>query len=604
MASKKNFQNRYSTTLLWCVGVFLFCSLAVVLSSTYFYVEKKHHQEKHLECAELNEQLDHWTQKMDDQLASGYLNARGLFVEFGEFHSNVLAHIELERLTITDSLVEQHQAKPHAQLRRQSQLAYYTEQIDQLILSSNGSSFFETINNERKLNPEGLQFRKTVLNHRLILIRLLHQTAAYHLSLAEHLGKYIFWGTLTYCLLMVMMTLFLIWLMGFRILKDLKILKINTERIATGKTTLDSLDELAGESKAIGENLTTIHSDFKDAIGLLDNISMQDTIHTDLQHHKKNIFYISISKMMVRLKSLKDNEKTRNWDIKGTTILTSVVNQYGSNPNELYSKFLTALIKYLNAVQGGIFISTDQKRLRMMASYAYDRNKKVQKNIRIGEGLVGEVYEEQQETYIENVPDEHFKIQSALGNGAPSAVMILPLLERDNCYGVLEIASFRKIHKNEKELIRKACEILASAIGNIKINERTQFLLEESNSLAHKLTSQDGIKDKLLQEFEKTLGQMEQKLFKKDQDLKEERFDREQQLAAIQNQTEQLMNQIEVLKEELKVAQTDNETITKLTLELNTLEDLKKDQEETIKIKNLKIERLKTKIEKLGDTQH
>lgn len=604
MAFKNILEKGYAKTLFWCGGVFVFLTIGLIISSSYFYWTQKHHQKQFLECGKLNAQLENWAKKIDNQLASGYLNVREVFIDFGTFQNEMLNHIEIETLAKMDSLVGQREnlklTHPHAQLWRQSKLAYHTQQIDQLILSSDGGSFFEPLNHHPTLNQEGFKFKKELSNHHLTMIRLLKQSATFYKTLAQNHAHYVFLGFLIYSVLVAGLILFLMWMVNFRILKDIHHLLLNTTRISSGKTTLQNLSGLQGESKAIGAHLMAIHSDFMEAIDLLENISTQNTSNIELTGNKKNIFYPSISKMLSQLKSLRENEKIRNWDIKGTNMLTKIVNQYGSNPDELYPKFLTDLIKYLGALQGGIFISTDHKRLRMTASYAYDRNKKIQKNIRMGEGLVGEVFEERQEMYIENVPNEHFNIQSALGSATPSAVMILPLLERANCYGVLEISSFGKLDDTQKAFIQKAGQILAAAVNNLKINERTRFLLEESNTLAQQLASQDEVKGKLLKEFENTLDQMEEKLFLKEKELKNERFEHQQQHAHQKNHTDRLLEEIESLKEALVAAQTDNEAIRQLALEIKELEALKEDQQETIKIKNLKIERLKSKIDQLN----
>jgi GAF domain-containing protein len=116
----------------------------------------------------------------------------------------------------------------------------------------------------------------------------------------------------------------------------------------------------------------------------------------------------------------------------------------------------------------------------LIACYAYDRKKFFHKRMEMGEGLVGQCILDSDSIYMDEVPDNYVNITSGLGFANPQMILLVPLKVNDKILGVIELASFKTLQPYHIKFIETLAESLASVIANIKINEHTQILLQES----------------------------------------------------------------------------------------------------------------------------
>jgi len=191
----------------------------------------------------------------------------------------------------------------------------------------------------------------------------------------------------------------------------------------------------------------------------------------------------------------KIDDQKRRWTNEGLAKFADILRQNNSNLKELSYQIIKNLIHYLEANQGGLFLVNDDDKsnifLELIAAFAFDRKKHVEKTIEMGDGIVGAVAMEKLTTYIEDLPDDYISITSGLGGANPRSLLVVPLKMENNVYGVLEIASFNKFEKYHIEFVEKVAENIAATLSSVKTNIQTSELLEKFQQQSEEMAAQE-----------------------------------------------------------------------------------------------------------------
>ena len=282
-------------------------------------------------------------------------------------------------------------------------------------------------------------------------------------------------------------------------------------------------DELGKMSKALNKLIEGLKqtSAFATDIGKGDFISNYSPLSA------KDVLGNALIEMRKSLQTANDEESKRkiedsqrNWTTEGLAKFGEILRHHTENISLLSKEIVQNLVAYLKSNQCGIFIlnDTDEKNvfLELISSYAYNREKFVEKKIILGEGLIGAVAVEKFTMYITDIPDEYIEIESGLGGANPKSLLIVPLKLDDEVLGVLEIASFNTFEKHEIELVELIAESIASTLSTSKINTRTAELLEQSRIQTQEMQEQD---EEMRQNMEEIITAQEDSL-RREEELK------------------------------------------------------------------------------------
>ena len=183
-----------------------------------------------------------------------------------------------------------------------------------------------------------------------------------------------------------------------------------------------------------------------------------------------------------------------NWATSGLAKFGEILHTNIQNINDLSYEILRSLIKYIDVNQGAIYVLDDTKEepeYEMTAAIAYDRRKFMQKRFAIGEDLVGRCAYEHKTIYMTDIPKDYIKITSGMGSSTASTLLLVPLVLNDNVFGIIELASFHALEDYKINFVEKLAESIASTISTVKINERTNNLLNQSKIQAEELASKE-----------------------------------------------------------------------------------------------------------------
>ena len=246
-------------------------------------------------------------------------------------------------------------------------------------------------------------------------------------------------------------------------------------------TLIDGLDKTALFARQIGQ-------------GNLDEkfelLSDDDMLGSSLLEMRE-----SLKEAREKEEERKKEEEKQNWATKGLAKFGDILRQNTDDMHEFAHHILSNLVSYIGAVQGGLYMINDDdgndRHIEMLACYAYDRRKFIEKRIEMQEGMVGQVIQEGETTYMKKLPDDYVTITSGLGHTPPRSLLIVPLKVNDEIYGAVELASLQPMEDYVISFVEDLAEDIASTIKNTKINLQTNRLLEQSRQQQEELSSQE-----------------------------------------------------------------------------------------------------------------
>lgn len=200
-------------------------------------------------------------------------------------------------------------------------------------------------------------------------------------------------------------------------------------------------------------------------------------------------------------------DQVRRWMAEGLAQFGEILRSEITKLEDLAYDIVSSLVKYIDANQCGYYMvegEGDERYFRLLACYAYDRRKFADQRIEWGDGLVGACALEGVTTHLDHVPDGYLKITSGLGQATPQNLMLVPVRHDATVFGVIELASFKKIEPYVVEFVERVATTIASTLSSKRINIQTAQLLAESRKQAETLVAQEELMRQNMEELQAT----------------------------------------------------------------------------------------------------
>ncbi len=266
------------------------------------------------------------------------------------------------------------------------------------------------------------------------------------------------------------------------------------------------------ETGGVSTNLQHLTNQLKQLKEFAEKIKIGEFSQEAPLFHEHSELGVALRDMYKGLNEIAIRDIERNRTNEGIALFSSLLREYADSQT-LYDNLIKNLVKYLQANQGGIFILQEingkEEVLELKSVYAYDRKRFVEKQIKRGQGLIGQIWLEKEPVYMPQVAENYTQIVSGLGGATPRAVLLMPMINNEGqVLGVLEIASLQYFAQYEIDFVRSVGEMIVSAIASIKGNERTQMLLQEAQRISDKVQMQEESTKQEMQSLQNARQQM------------------------------------------------------------------------------------------------
>jgi len=203
----------------------------------------------------------------------------------------------------------------------------------------------------------------------------------------------------------------------------------------------------------------------------------------------------NINQMIANLRDTTNRNEEQDW-LKTNLALISGLMQGQRELRTVTQLIMSELTPTVSAQHGAFFLAEApdgdeaKTRLRLIASYGYQKRKNVSNTFELGEGLVGQAAVEHKSILITEAPPDYIRITSGLGEAAPVNIIVMPILFEEQVLGVIELASLNPYSEIHRTFLEQLMETLGVVLNTIMANMRTEELLQQSQSLTQELQTQ------------------------------------------------------------------------------------------------------------------
>ncbi len=322
--------------------------------------------------------------------------------------------------------------------------------------------------------------------------------------------------TILLYLYIFLLSSFIYWIVKYLILNPIYKISLSSRELAKGNLTEKIDYKSKNELGYIAQNINSMAEILQNATDFTTKIGegKLDAEYRGLDEDHDNSLASSLLQMREKMQSSAKADKERSWVNEGLAKFADILRNNNDNIQELSYQIISNLVKFMEANQGALFVlnepedENEEPKIILESAYAYERRKRIKKEIAIGEGLVGQAVQEGDRIYLTEVPEDYVEIKSGLGETLPRCVLIVPLKINEEIKGVVEIASIQEIPEYKIDFVEKLGENIASTISNAKTNERTKKLLAESQEMTEQMRSQEEEMRQNMEEMEATQEEM------------------------------------------------------------------------------------------------
>lgn len=262
----------------------------------------------------------------------------------------------------------------------------------------------------------------------------------------------------------------------FGVLMPLKALRDKLNAMAKAEIADCEFSGYFAEFRRIAESLGVYRQRIDEIVRVVNHLSegkVDDDFRAFGEHDELGYAILRLKESIITSKQVamerRMQDEQQNWASHGLAKFGAMFRDFENNVEAVSTLFIRDLVQYLEMEVGGFFLSVlvDQEvqELKLAGAYAFDREKKLERSFRPGEGLVGRCVLEKDTIVITDVPENYIRIRSGLGEDKPSTILLIPVMFDDQVLGVIELAGFSSVEKYKITFLENLGRNIASMIA-------------------------------------------------------------------------------------------------------------------------------------------
>jgi CheY-like chemotaxis protein len=157
---------------------------------------------------------------------------------------------------------------------------------------------------------------------------------------------------------------------------------------------------------------------------------------------------------------------------------------------QVSERVLQFFAEYLSMRTGALYVLDSNGIAVRTGGFAIPADHPAQLNISKGEGLLGQVFLSEKPVHLNPAPSGYLCISSALGESAPTSVIIQPLLADGETVGAVELGFVGQFFSADRALLESVAEPIGVAIRTAKLRAEREALLRATQRQTEELQTQ------------------------------------------------------------------------------------------------------------------
>lgn len=197
-----------------------------------------------------------------------------------------------------------------------------------------------------------------------------------------------------------------------------------------------------------------------------------------------------IAKTNIELERVLADNEAKNWLLTGMTLLNERM-QGQQSEVELGQNILSEICHYTEALAATFYLYDDNAQsLKLYASYAFNDLATIKKVVKLSEGALGQVAQDEKPAVIRGRVNDKLAIETSIVYEILTDTFLVPFFFDKKLKGVLEIAFSSDIKEHVREYILTAAKDIGVSVNTAQARTIMHDLLEETRQQSEELEAQ------------------------------------------------------------------------------------------------------------------